>query len=435
MSAAPAGPPVVLLGGSLTALSACRSLGGRGIEVVALHDGASNSVVRYSRHCSSWVSFAKDGLQEAWLEWLLKRDEPSVILPCCDSGVELVARQRHLLESAGHHPVEADDGVLVAMLSKEATFEAASEAGIAVPYSTAVRSAGELEEALGRMAFPCATKPEQPNRFLQLLGAHSELDSAYGSLKGLRLEDASQARAVLEPLVRSGIPMLLTEMVEGPDSAFCSYYSYLDSDGNALFHFTKRKLRQYPIHFGGGTYHKTEWIPEAAEAGLRFFERIGLRGIGNVEFKRDARDGRLKLIECNPRITASDNLIRAAGVDLAFIAYLAAAGEDATRALPTRAAHGFVEGLYQWLPGDDLRAALDYRRSGELSLRSWAASLLHVQRLAVFDLADPLPAAVGAKRTLASYRSGRRGQRSLGGVEPLPSRPEPGPLQRLRRAQ
>ena len=94
MTQRPPAAGAVLLGGSLTAISASRSLGGRRIDVTALHDGVSNSVVGYSKTCGRWVNFDKDGLQEAWLEWLVAKSEPSVILPCCDSGVDLVARHR-----------------------------------------------------------------------------------------------------------------------------------------------------------------------------------------------------------------------------------------------------------------------------------------------------------------------------------------------------
>jgi D-aspartate ligase len=41
----------------------------------------------------------------------------------------------------------------------------------------------------------------------------------------------------------------------------------------------------------------TRWRPEVAEAGLRFLRAIGPRGMAHAEFKRDSRDGELKLIE------------------------------------------------------------------------------------------------------------------------------------------
>ena len=91
--------------------------------------------------------------------------------------------------------------------------------------------------------------------------------------------------------------MLLVEKVPGPDDLLCSYYTYLDADGEALFDFTKRIIRRFPVGMGNGCYHITDRNPEVREVALKLFRHVGLRGLANAEFKRDQRDGRLKLIE------------------------------------------------------------------------------------------------------------------------------------------
>src|SRR6185437_4458297 len=119
----------------------------------------------------------------------------------------------------------------------------------------------------------------------------------------------------------AGLDVMVVEMVPGPDSRLCSYYTYLDESGTPLFHFTKRVIRRSPPVFGGGSYHITDWLPEVKELGLRFFQAVGLRGLGNVEFKRDERDGRLKLIECNARFTEANCLVMASSLDLPLLVY------------------------------------------------------------------------------------------------------------------
>ena len=79
--------------------------------------------------------------------------------------------------------------------------------------------------------------------------------------------------------------MLVTEVIVGASDEFVSYFGYLDEDGQSLLSFTKRKLRQQPPGFGIGTYHQTTYDPEVAAAGLRFLQAVGMRGLGNVEFK------------------------------------------------------------------------------------------------------------------------------------------------------
>jgi predicted ATP-grasp superfamily ATP-dependent carboligase len=104
-----------------------------------------------------------------------------------------------------------------------------------------------------------------------------------------------------------------------------------------------------------------------------------------VEFKRDERDHKLKLIECNLRLTAADPLLRACGLDLPHLLYERAVGRDVS--MPAR----FREGLRQWHPLNDLRALRDYRREGSLTVGGWARSLLHPQRLPLFSADDVGP--------------------------------------------
>ena len=71
---------------------------------------------------------------------------------------------------------------------------------------------------------------------------------------------------------------------------------------------------------------------------------MGLRGLGNVEFKRDERDGELKLIECNHRFTAATGLLRAAGLDLPLFVY----NQLTERQLPP--VERYRPGMTMWYP-------------------------------------------------------------------------------------
>jgi predicted ATP-grasp superfamily ATP-dependent carboligase len=178
---------------------------------------------------------------------------------------------------------------------------------------------------------------------------------------------------------------MATEVIPGPDDSYCSYFGYLDEAGRPLFHITKRKPRQFPIHFGLGTYHITDSSPDVREQGERFLRELGLRGLANVEFKRDARDGRLKLIECNHRLTASTPVLQAAGADLPLLLYNRVTGA------PIDGLANYRPGVWLWSPIQDVRALRAYRRQGELSLRQWARSLRGRPHFPVAKWTDPLP--------------------------------------------
>jgi predicted ATP-grasp superfamily ATP-dependent carboligase len=370
--------PAVVLGGAVNALSVARSLWRSGVAVDLLADGRTTSIARHSRACRRYLA-PSDGeaVAEEWMTWLLNESAPAVLLPCGDEGVEFLARRRDELEAAGHLPIEAHDQASLDMLDKARAYELARSAEIPAPQTITISTLAELEDL--DFTFPCGIKPLHSHLFAR------HFDTA---AKGLAVATAEQARRVLSPILRAGHPMLLTEVIPGPDDQYRSYYTYIDGHGEPLLHFTKRKLRQYPTHFGLGSYHLTEWNAEAARLGLQFARAAGLRGLVSVEFKRDERDGRLKLIECNPRFTMANEQVRAAGIDLALLAYNRLVG------LPLPAVDSFTDHLGAWFPLDDLRALREYRRQGELTTAAWLKTLAHRQAPLTFSWRDPKPSSV-----------------------------------------
>jgi D-aspartate ligase len=374
-------PPAVLLGGGLRiGVSVARSLSENGITVYAL--GHRHAPTRYSRFCRHFVTLGSgtEESTEGWLEWLAT-DGPrgSVVLPCKDEGVELVARHRDRLMELGYHPVEANDEVLLTMLDKERTYALAGELGVPAPLALGVRSMDDVQRVAGEMSYPCLLKPVHSHLFARHYGGWQKVLIA--RTKEEFLAHGADASAV-------GLEMLAMEIIPGGDERIFTYWTYLDATGEPQCHFTKRRIRQYPARFGVGSYHITEWDPEVAEIGLRFLQGARARGVAAVEFKRDTRDGILKLMECNHRLTGSIELGRAAGVDFALLAYRGALG------LSPPNVNGFREGVRLWLPGMDLRSFLDYRREHQLTTRQWLRSIMHHQHFPVFQWSDPLPALI-----------------------------------------
>jgi D-aspartate ligase len=388
--------PAVVVGGAVAALSVARSLWLSGVPVDLLADRLK-SPARHSRACRRYVPPADaDAVADGWMTWLLNESAPAVLLPCSDEGVEFIARRRGELEAAGHRPWEANDEGSLNMLDKARAYEIARAAEVAAPRTVTVTSLAELAGL--DFPFPCGIKPQYGHRFRRQFKTDA---------KGVTVATAEDARRVLAPVLEAGHPMLITEVIPGPDDQYRSYFSYLDERGDPLLSFTKRKLRQYPTHFGLGCYHLTEWNPEVARVGLQFARAAGLRGIVNIEFKSDPRDGQLKLIECNPRFTETNGQVRAAGIDLALLAYNRLLG------LPLPPTDSFKDHLAMWYPVDDIRAFREYRRHGELTTAAWLRTLARRQVPLIFSWRDPNPSLhIWRERTRALARKAARSPRA-----------------------
>ena len=371
-------PPVIVLGGRANALSVARQIGRLGAAVYALNE--PGAFVGHSRYCRQieTPTAAGESLARAWERYLLgdeSRDlHGAVLLSCSDEGIELLAARRD--ELAERYLLDDSDPIAqLAMLNKLSTYRAAVEAGVPTPRFWVAESTAHLERLRGELVFPLIVKPRLSHVFEGKTGK-----------KLLTAHDFAGVSEAVGAIAAAGTSSVLMEKIPGPDDRLCSYFTYLDEDSKPMFHFAKRIIRRYPVLSGTGCYHVTDSIPEAVELANRLFRHVGLRGLANVEFKRDERDGTLKLIECNARFTASDSLVARSGINLAAFVYCRLTG----RPLPPMGE--YRTGMRLWDPVRDFQACLELRRAGQMTFARWLASVCHWQTFPYFQWSDPFPA-------------------------------------------
>lgn len=369
--------PVLILGGQENGLSIVRSLARRGVPV---HVAAPESCwALRSRYCAGRHPTPPGAERKGhWHELLLEGGAPelegAVVFPCNDEAIEFTAENRRQL-GRRYRLDEQKAELQLALLDKQRTLELARQAGCPVPQHWEVKSADDVRRIEDEIDFPVVIKP-----------IHSHVFQRHFNAKLLVVHDFTELLRRVGEVLACGLEIMLCELVPGPDSLLSSYYTYIDADEQHLFHFTKRIIRRAPVNFGGGCYHVTEWVPETAEMGRRFFRGIGFRGLGNIEFKRDLRDGQLKVIECNARFTAAQELLVRAGIDIAWILYRHLSGGEVPRI------ERYRERLRLWYPRDDLDAFRELRARGELSFGEWLASVAHAQVFPFWSWRDPVPA-------------------------------------------
>ncbi len=371
ISLAPIQPPVIILGGSVNALSVARSLGRRGIEVYL--SASEGRHVQYSRYCTKAFPFGRNVKgSDFWRELLLgPRGEAlhgSVIFVCNDEAVGFIARHRS--ELAQHYRLDNSvPDLQLAMLDKLETLALAQSVNVPAPRFWQVDNPAQLNAIEGTLTFPLIVKPILSHLF----------QAKFGGRKYLTVTSPAEVRAAMERVWESGLQAMICEWVPGPDSLLSSYYTYIDKNGTPAFHFTKKVIRRFPKNEGLTSYHITDWDPEVAEMGLRFLTGINFRGLANVEFKRDLRDGQLKLVECNARFTAPQELFVRCGLDTASLIYNDLVG------LPMPANPTYRQGVRLWYPIRDFMAFRQLRAMNELSFGEWVKSIWHWQALPFFS--------------------------------------------------
>lgn len=378
--------PVLLLGGKENSLSIARHLGRLGITVRA--SGTRSCWAVYSRYCKEAFKVPdREKQQDFWRRLLLGNDgklNGHIVLALSDDAIEFVNGNRS--ELSGRYILDdADVRLQREFLDKRRTLEMAAAAGVDAPRHADLTSEEDIANAVSSLSFPIAVKPLQSHKFSAVFGR-----------KLFIIESCAEELAEKVKLAwANGIDVFAVEMIPGPDSQLSSYYTYRTADGRRLFHFTKGIIRRWPVNRGNACYHRTGAFPDTQAAGSKFFEAVKLRGLGNIEFKRDARDGKLKIIEVNARFTAAQELLRRAGYPIDLMVYCHLTQQPVPQPEPVQRELRF------WYPLRDFLAFVELRKRGELSVLGWLKSVAttsHVFPLA--SLADPGPM-IGAGLAIA----------------------------------
>jgi predicted ATP-grasp superfamily ATP-dependent carboligase len=379
----------LVLGADYRGLGVVRSLGRRGVPVWVLKEEGEPlaSTSRYARRSLPWpvggedrVAFLCDLAQSEGIEgWAL--------VPTADETAALVAR--HHDELGKHFSLTvAPWDVVRRAYDKRLTYELAERVGVAYPRTSYPQT--RADAAAADVGFPAVIKPTVKESFNRLTAAKAWRVDSSSEL----LERYDEACTLVDPAT-----LMVQELVPGGGEGQFSFAA-LCVDGESVASVTARRTRQYPADFGrASTYVETVACEEIVEPSLRLLRELRFDGLIEVEFKRDPRDGVLKLLDMNPRVWGWHTLCGRAGVDFPYLLWLLVSGEP----LPQTQARTGVG----WLRlTTDTPTALKELVSGRLPVREYVRSLRRPRESAIFAWDDPLPGLV--ELPLVALLLGRR---------------------------
>lgn len=369
-------PGAVVLGSDYRGLAVVRSLGRRGLPVCVLIHG-DDVLAAKSRYATYGVKL-RGTTEDEQCEFLLDLAERLdlrrwVLFPTADETAALVARSHEQL-AAQFQLTSPPWRTLRWAHDKRLTYQLAESTGLSYPRTWSAESTSEAAEL--DVDFPVIVKPAIREEFNRLTAA-----------KAWRVDDRealrnrfAEAAELLDPEL-----LLIQEVIPGNENFS---YAALCRHGEPLAKVVARRTRQYPPDFGrASTFVETIDEPEVAALGERCLAAIDFDGLAEVEFKRDPRDGKLKLLDVNPRVWGWHSLCQRAGVDFPYLAYRLARGETVPA---SRAGVGV-----RWLrPSTDLPTSLKQVVQGKLPLLPYLRTLASRHESAVFARDDPWPGIV-----------------------------------------
>jgi len=355
-------------------LGIARSLGRQGVTV----HGVDADVTlpgfrsRYFRGAHAW-----DLLREppdrtvSFLQNLGKKlGAGTLLIPTSDETTAFVASNADAL--AEHFVFARQSPDLIAKLtSKEENYHLAESVGVPVPETRFPKSATDVREFCGRAAFPIMLKGIEGRRLFERTGH-----------KMLIVRTPNELLEAYEWMEDPNDPnLMLQELIPGGDDTIWIF----DAKSECRCAFTGRKLRQTPPHMGSTSLGICEQNDTVERMTIDFMRKIGYTGILDIGYRYDARDGRYKLLDPNPRVGSTFRLfVGTNGMDVIRYLYMDKTGQTLPSTTPRQGRKWFVE-------ESDFESFTIYRREGQLGLLEWLKSFRGVEESAWFAWDDMKP--------------------------------------------
>jgi len=380
----------LVLGADYRALGVVRSLGRRGIPVWVVKQGGHlvAAASRYARCRVPWP----EGDDQRKVDFLLNLCARHhlrgwMLFPTDDYTVGLVSNHHGELANKYRLTVPPWEKLRWAC-DKRLLSRLAAQLGIYQPWSACPLTREELA-TLG-CPFPVVLKPAIRRKPGSLAIPKAWLAEDRQSLFA-RYEEAHALLGAENLFVQEVVP-------GGGEEQFS--YAALCKDGSSLASMVARRTRQFPKDFGQlSTFVETVDEPQIIQPAERLLTSLRFTGLVEIEFKRDSRDGRFKLLDVNPRVWGWHTLSRRVGIDFPHLLWTLGQGKPVPR-LRGRVGERWIH------LSADLRVAIEEILRGRLSLLSYLRSIHGARESALFAWDDPLPGLLDLP--LFAYSLGKR---------------------------
>lgn len=360
-------------------LGVARTAGRLGVRVYWIGSGGRvpAALSRYIRGTFHWDASAPVEATVAYLQECSRKIEGNkpILIPIDDAATIFVADQADALREHFRFP-DQPAGLARTLSSKKEMYFLCKKTGVPTPEAAFPQSLADVETFAETAVFPVVVKI--------IAGWNAEHRSR---LKSVTIVNST--KELLKEYAANETPgqpnIMLQEYIPGGPEDVWMFNGYFTDSSECLIGFTGKKIRQAPPFTGATTLGICLGNETVEKMTGDFMRRIGYRGIVDMGYRYDRRDGQYKLLDVNPRVGATFRLfVDSNGMDVVRALYLDLTGR------PVRSERA-REGRKWIVEQGDLATALRYGRLGRLTVKEWARSLRGIEEAAWFAWDDPLP--------------------------------------------
>lgn len=320
--------PVAVIGGVFqTGLNLMRDLIRKGVRAVGVSHELEHEGFR-SRYGKCYVCPNPDEQPVQWVDFMqglsrdLQRDGGPKPVFICSADQWVTALATHEQALRDYFTFSPGAQIQSALTNKDDQYALADQYDFPRSLTAQIHSTEDARAFAAQASFPCLLKPLTAREWDALPEGNL--------LRGKKIvvsqtpEELLAHYAETEPHRPN---VVAQELIQGPDKCKYCYFAVYGSDGGLLSNGVVQEYRTHPKFFGMASVTRPVVEPEVLSVCDRFFQAIGYVGICEIELKRDTRDGKIKLIEVNPRFTGSGDAASYMGVETGWLHYLDLIGQ------------------------------------------------------------------------------------------------------------
>lgn len=293
-------------GENRSSLAVTRSLGMAGCNVVVT-GVEKKSISSQSRYCTaSYQVVSPLESENKYLDEIVNLSEQEkidYIVPMTEPAMFVLSKNRQTLPAKTILAAPSHDKVKI-IFDKVAVFQLAKKHGIDIPKSYFISSYDDFLSKVKKIdEFPVVIKPGMSSIPTKKGFISTGVKYAKNKEELVHLYKTDEALQY---------PSMIQEKITGPGTGL---FTLFDNDRHLAL-FSHERLREKPP--SGGVSVVCKSVPlntDMVQSAQRLLSDVGWQGVAMVEFKRDIRDGKPKLMEINGRFWGSLQLAISAGVD------------------------------------------------------------------------------------------------------------------------
>jgi predicted ATP-grasp superfamily ATP-dependent carboligase len=300
--------------------------------------------------------------------------QTSILIPTSDETAVYVTENADTLRRWFVFP-QNSPSLMRELISKKGMYKLVAQHGVPTPFTLFPESLEDVEASLDRVKFP-----------LMLKGVYGNRLQARNKKKMMVVHSQSELIEQYKDMEEPGFPnLMLQEYIPGGDDQIFIFNGYFNETSDCLIGFTGFKIRQFPIHVGCASLGECRWNDTVAKITVQFMKSIQYRGILDIGYRFDPRDGQYKVLDINPRIGQAFRLfIDKNDMDVVKSLYIDLTDQKQPPIIPREGRRWLIEDY-------DLISSLHYYQEGSLHLGDWIRSFRGVEEAAWFNRKDLLP--------------------------------------------